>query len=170
MRSNGSWPLPCSIERAKPGRVFFSASLIISNLNRRYSPSAPDFFEERGHRDGKAGFVTAPCMLARDFVEPAFASAGDVEIGAVDRQHAAFHHHAFPEPVRQFERHPARAFGAFVDKLGPAVEPAERRFAAVFGADIGLDRGRNQPVERLAKAHRHAPLSDAQSRARSHRA
>jgi hypothetical protein len=88
-------------------------------------------------------------MLASDAIEPAFAPAGDVEIGAVDGEHPALHHHAFPEPVRQFQRHAARPLGLFVDQLGPAVEPRECRLAPVFRANVGLDRGRHQPVQCL---------------------
>src|SRR3546814_2505326 len=90
-------------------------------------------------------------MFARHLGEPAFAAAGEVEISAVDAEHAALHQHAFIEPVAEFDGHAAGAFGALVDQLGPAVQPTEGRFAAVFGADIGLDRGGDEPVERLAE-------------------
>src|SRR3546814_19019462 len=86
-------------------------------------------------------------MFARHLVEPAFAAAGEVEISAVDAEHAALHQHAFIEPVPEFDGHAAGAFGAFLDQLGPAVQPTEGRFAAFFGAAIVLDRGCAEPVE-----------------------
>jgi len=104
-------------------------------------------------------------MFARDAVKPAFAPASDVEIGAVDRQYPALHRHPFPEPVGQLDRHPARAFGLFVHQLAPAIEPGEGRVAAVFGLQIGLDRGRDEPVERLPQQFVGAPGGGPSDRA-----
>ncbi len=70
--------------------------------------------------------------------------------GAVDRLHLALHHHPFPEPARYLDRYSAQPLGLFIDPPGLAFKP-EPRLAAVLEAEVSLDRGRDQPIERLPK-------------------
>src|SRR3546814_11881404 len=76
------------------------------------------FRSQGGHGDGETPLPCPAGMFARHLVEPAFAAAGEVEISAVDAEHAVLHQHAFIKPVAEFDGHAAGAFGSFFDQLG----------------------------------------------------
>src|SRR3546814_7549466 len=66
----------------------------------------------------------AAAMLAHDAVEPAFKTAGQVEISPVDRQHQRAIEHARIEPVGQDQLDPERP-ALRVEPFLPLVDPGE---------------------------------------------
>src|SRR3546814_20401419 len=90
----------------------------------------------------------AAAMLAHDAVEPAFKTAGQVEISPVDRQHQRAIEHARIEPVGQDQLDPERP-ALRVEPFLPLVDPGETLAAAlVLPADGCGDGRRLPPVER----------------------
>src|SRR3546814_19821555 len=68
----------------------------------------------------------AAAMLAHDAVEPAFKTAGQVEISPVDRQHQRAIEHARIEPVAQDQLDPERP----PLRVAPFLPPPTRKRAA----------------------------------------
>src|SRR3546814_10117926 len=90
----------------------------------------------------------AAAIVAHDAVEPAFKTAGQVEISPVDRQHQRAIEHARIEPVGQDQLDPERP-ALRVEPFLPLVDPGETMAAALVLLADGCGDGRRlQPVER----------------------
>src|SRR3546814_3603861 len=105
----------------------------------------------------------AAAMLAHDAVEPAFKTAGQVEISPVDRQHQRAIEHARIEPVGQDQLDPERP-ALRVEPFLPLVDPGETMAAALVLLADGCGDGRRlQPVERGFEAVSEEHTSELQS-------